>query len=240
QVQTTLGVVAFEGDRGLTGDSLSLNTTKISDPGTPSVNPSDNFFNSSITSGAANVTTKNPNYVNQLGFDADLVSANGVLGNNATSATITLQTSSDQYFPGVVTFATNLYSPNVQATKSVANVTHPGGPDQRSDTLRYTVAFTNSGQDGARDFVATDVIPAGATYVPGSLQVLTGPNAGAKSDASGDDQAEFDSEANKVVFRLGQGATSARGGLVTAAGQGGNSTSFAFGVTPQTTLPARA
>jgi lipoprotein-anchoring transpeptidase ErfK/SrfK len=30
-VQTTLGVVAYEGDRGLTGDSLSLNTTKLSD-----------------------------------------------------------------------------------------------------------------------------------------------------------------------------------------------------------------
>src|SRR5262249_20339331 len=148
-----------------------------------------------------------------------------------TSATITLQTSADQYFPGVVTFATNLYSPQVQATKSVANVTHPGGPDQRGDTLRYTVAFTNNGQDGARDFLATDVIPAGTTYVPGSLRVVTGPNPGAKSDASGDDQAEFDSSSNKVVFRLGQGATAARGGLVTAASDpSANSTSFAYDV----------
>src|SRR5262249_62191096 len=109
----------------------------------------------------------------------------GVLGNNATSATITLQTSSDQYFPGVVTFATNLYSPSVQATKSVANVTHPGGPDQRGDRLRYTVAFTNSGQDGARDFVATDVIPAGTTHGPGPPPGLAGPHPGPKRHAPG-------------------------------------------------------
>src|SRR5262249_24987084 len=69
---------------------------------------------------------------------------------------------------------------------------------------------------------------------------LTGPNPGTKSDASGDDQAEFDSASNKVVFRLGQGATAARGGLVTAAGQGGNSTSFAFDVTVGATLPVGA
>jgi uncharacterized repeat protein (TIGR01451 family) len=228
QVQTTLGVVAYEGDRGLTGDSLALNTTKLSDAS----NPVNNFFNSAISSGGVDVTTKSPSYVNQLGFDAILVNANGVLANNATSAAVNLQTSSDQYFPGVVTFATNLYAPSVQATKSVANVTHPGGPNARGDTLRYTVTFTNSGQDGARDFLATDVIPAGTTYVPGSLRLLTGPNSpAAPTDATGDDVAEFDPVSNKVVFRLGQGANAARGGLLTAAGASGNTTSFSFDVT---------
>ncbi len=234
QVQTTLGVVAYEGDRGLTGDSLSLNTTTLSD----AANPANNFFNSSISSAGVNVTTKNPNYANQLGFDALLVNANGVLPNSATSAAITLQTSSDQYFPGVVTFATNLYAPSVQATKSVANVTHPGGPNERGDTLRYTVGFTNSGQDGARDFLATDVIPGGTTYVPGSLRIVSGPNSPvAPTDASGDDLAEFDGVANKVVFRLGQGATAARGGLLAASGLPGNSTSFSFDVTINGGLP---
>ena len=228
QVQTTLGVVAYEGDRGLTGDSLSLNTTTLSD----AANPSDNFFNSSISTGGVNVTTKNPNYANQLGFDALLVNANGVLPNSATSATISLKTSSDQYFPGAVTFATNLYAPSVQGTKSVANVTHPGGPNARGDTLRYTVTFTNSGQDGARDFLATDVIPAGATYVPNSLRLVSGPGAPASpTDASGDDIAAFNAAENRVVFRLGQGASATRGGSLAATGLPGNSTSFSFDVT---------
>ena len=56
-VRTTLGFVAYEGDAGLTGDSATLNSTKLSDPGSPA----NNFFDSSITNLGANVTTRNPN-----------------------------------------------------------------------------------------------------------------------------------------------------------------------------------
>ena len=55
-VRTTLGFVAYEGDAGLTGDSATLNTTKLSDPGSPA----NNFFDSSITNLGVNVTTRNP------------------------------------------------------------------------------------------------------------------------------------------------------------------------------------
>ena len=44
-VRTTLGFVAYEGDAGLTGDSATLNTTKLSDPGSPA----NNFFDSAIS-----------------------------------------------------------------------------------------------------------------------------------------------------------------------------------------------
>src|SRR5262249_33498115 len=65
-VNASVGVIAYEGDRGLTGDALKLNSTTL----TNSLNPADNFFNSSITSRGAQFTNKTPNYVNQLGFDA--------------------------------------------------------------------------------------------------------------------------------------------------------------------------
>ena len=52
----------------------------------------DNFFNSAISAGGVPVTAKSPNYRNQLGFDAILVNANGILPNGATSANITLKT----------------------------------------------------------------------------------------------------------------------------------------------------
>ena len=227
-VRTTVGVVAYEGDLGTSGDSLALNQTTLSD----AANPANNFFNSSITSGGVPFTVKNPNFVNQLGFDSNMVAANGVLPNGATSATITLKTSSDQYFPGVVTFATDLFAPSVQMTKAVANLTHPGGPNERGDRLRYTVAVTNSGQDGARDLVARDPIPVGATYVPGTLRLVSGPSAPASpTDAVGDDLAEFDAAGQEIVFRLGQGASATAGGLLAASGLPGNSTSFSFDVT---------
>ena len=107
-----------------------------------------------------------------------------------------------------MTFATELYAPDVSLVKSVTNVTHPGGPDQRGDVLRYTVTARNTGLDGADNFVLTDPIPAGATYVPGSLRVAGAP----VTDADGDDTGEFAAGANQVVFRLGTGANATLGG----------------------------
>jgi large repetitive protein len=210
-VRTTLGFVAYEGDAGLTGDSATLNTTKLSDPGSPA----NNFFDSSITNLGANVTTRNPNDSNNWAYDAMLVNANGILPNNATSANIVVTTSGDTYFPAVVTFATDLFAPNITSSKSVANLTHPGGPDRRGDVLRYTVSYTNTGSDAAANFVMRDAIPAGSTYVPGSLRIIAGPQAPASpSDALGDDAAEFNSGTGEVVFRLGAGGNATTGGRI--------------------------
>ena len=203
--------MAYEGDAGLTGDSATLNTTKLSDPGSPA----SNFFDSSITNLGANVTTRNPNDSNNWAYDSMLVNANGILPNNATSANIVVTTSGDTYFPAVVTFATDLFAPNITSSKSVANLTHPGGPDRRGDVLRYTVSYTNTGSDAAANFVMRDAIPAGSTYVPGSLRIIAGPQAPASpSDALGDDAAEFNSGTGEVVFRLGAGGNATTGGRI--------------------------
>ena len=210
-VRTTLGFVAYEGDAGLTGDSATLNTTKLSDPGSPA----SNFFDSSITNLGANVTTRNPNDSNNWAYDSMLVNANGILPNNATSANIVVTTSGDTYFPAVVTFATDLFAPNITSSKSVANLTHPGGPDRRGDVLRYTVSYTNTGSDSAANFSMRDAIPAGSTYFPGSLRIIAGPQAPASpSDALGDDAAEFNSGTGEVVFRLGAGGNATTGGRI--------------------------
>jgi uncharacterized repeat protein (TIGR01451 family) len=210
-VRTTLGFVAYEGDAGLTGDSATLNTTKLSDPGSPA----NNFFDSSITNLGANVSTRNPSDVNNWAYDSMLVNANGILPNNATSANIVVTTSGDTYFPAVVTFATDLFAPNITSSKSVANITHPGGPDRRGDVLRYTVSYTNTGSDAAANFAMRDAIPAGSTYVPGSLRIVAGPQAPASpTDALGDDAAEFNSGTGEVVFRLGAGGNATTGGRI--------------------------
>jgi uncharacterized repeat protein (TIGR01451 family) len=210
-VRTTLGFVAYEGDAGLTGDSASLNGTTLSD----AANPPNNFFNSAISNAGTNVTTKSPNFVNQLGFDAKLVGANGVLPNGATAATVRITTSSDAYFDQVISFATDLFAPNITSSKSVTNVTHPGGPDQRGDVLRYTVSYNNTGSDAATNFVMHDPIPNGSTYVPGSLRITAGPQAPTSpTDALGDDSGEFNAGAGEVTFRLGAGGNATTGGTI--------------------------
>ena len=227
-VRTTLGFVAYEGDEGLTGDSATLNTTKLSDPGSPA----NNFFDGSITNLGTNVTTRNPNDSNNFAYDSMLVNANGILGHSVNSANIVVTTSGDTYFPAVVTFATDLFAPNITSTKSVTNMTHPGGPDQRGDDLRYTVSYTNTGSDAASNFVMRDAIPAGTTYVPGSLRITAGPQAPASpTDALGDDAAEFNSGSGEVVFRLGAGGNATTGGTIAASGDPGSTVTATFDVT---------
>ena len=209
-VRTTLGFITYEGDLGIEGDSASLNGTPLTD----AQNPQTNFFNSSISNDGSRVSGKGPDYRNQLGIDADLFNADGILANNATSANIQVTTSGDVYLPGVLTFATELFAPKIDQAKSVTDVN--GGQVEEGDVLEYRISGTNSGQDGAVGFTLRDPIPANATYVPGSLRVVAGAGAatGTRTDAAGDDNGEFDSAGNRVVARLGTGANATAGGRI--------------------------
>jgi uncharacterized repeat protein (TIGR01451 family) len=218
-VNVKVGVAAYEGDLAITGDSMAINGKLLSD----GLNPANNFFDSVISHQGVLETAKSPNYVNQLGFDAKFVNAPaGAIPNSATSATITFSTSGDGYFPGVFTTSIDLFAPNLVANKTVTDLN--GGNDLPGDTLQYTVTVTNTGQDPAGNVVLTDPIPANTTYVPGSMQILTGANAGAKTDAAGDDQATFNAANNDLIFDLGTGSTATTGGTLAI----GASTSISF------------
>jgi uncharacterized repeat protein (TIGR01451 family) len=224
-VRTKLGFVAYEGDLGISGDSASLNGSPLTDP----VNAANNFFNSVISVDGRYRTEKNPDYVNQLGFDAKVIGINGILANGATSANIALKTTGDQYLPHAITFATDLYAPVIHATKTVANLTHPGGPTRPGDTLRYSVTYANDGLEAAKGFVAEDALPAGTTYLAGSLRIPGAPaGAGSPSDLVGDDLGEYDAAARSVRFFLGAGASPGSGGTVSAAGQSGSTVQVSF------------
>ena len=93
-VTAEVGVVAYEGDRGgSSGDRLSLARKNLAD----AVNPANNVFNSTIAVDGAGVATKTPNFDNQLGFDSDLIQANGYLGNDVTETTLEESTTLEQY-----------------------------------------------------------------------------------------------------------------------------------------------
>jgi len=235
-VNATLGFIAYEGDLGYKGDQVffdgGLGPVRLSNP----ANPANNFFNSTISNLGSLVSTKDPNDVNQLGFDADLVAANGVIANSATSATIRLTTSDETYYPGVVTSAIELFAPEVEVVKTVLDVN--GGDVEAGDVLRYTVTVSNAADalDAAVNVLLTDVIPAFTTYRPGSLVVSAGPNAGPKTDAADGDQGEFLGGSAAVRFQLGSGA----GGAGTSGGRlaPGESTTITFEVVVNAGIPA--
>lgn len=212
-VNAQIGAVAFEGDGSFTGDQLILNGTPLSDD----QNPSNNFFNSSISRLGSRFTQKTPNFINQMAVDIDLVDATGRISNGATSATLKFTSTQDNYFPAVLTYAVDVYLPDLKTTFTKTVTDLNGGQVLVGDILEYTVSFQNTGLDGAIRVLLTDPIPPGTQYVPGSLQVVqnaAGAPTGTFTDALGDDIAEYDATNNRVVFRLGTGATATQGGLI--------------------------
>ena len=229
-VRTRVGVVAGDGDLGSKGDQFELNAASLTDALTPANNP----MNSTISRLGVHVTAKNPNYVNQLGLDVDLINADGMVPNGATSASLTLKSGGDGYYPAVVTFATDLYMPVMSGNafqKTVADLN--GGAVQPGDVLEYTIYAQNRGGDAANAIVARDTLPANTTFVPGSIVVVTGANAGAKTDAAGDDQADYASGPRSVTVRLGTGANAGSGGSMVP----GVASTVRFRVTVNTPSP---
>lgn len=104
-----------------------------------------------------------------------------------------------------------------------------------NDEFQVFVQVTNNGtaQSG---LVLTDVLPSGFDYIPGTLQVVSGPNAGAQSDTVGIDEASYNSNTHTITFELGSGATPEAGGSLAD----GASTSVAFFVRADPSLVSGA
>lgn len=201
-VRTALGVVAYEGDLGITGDQFSLDGKALGN----AVRPTNNFFNSTVTTPTNIIQSKEPNYRNQLGFDTGLVDATGRIANNATSATFRASSTGDQYYPAALTFSTELFSPRFDAAKSVVDIN--GDAVRPGDLLEYTLSLKNDvsvdNGDASTDTIITDALPSGATYVAGSLVID-----GVSVSDSGSVATISDGQ---LVIRVGDGATATAGG----------------------------
>ncbi len=175
-VNARIGLVAYEGDRGSTGDRAILRDASNPDGtllSTP-LSPGTNFFNGTNDDNGQVVTARTPADVNMLGFDIKNFDGPGILGNGSTSARIDLASTSERYFPGVVTTAIDVFAPDFSpSTKTVTNLTG-GTPAAVGDRLRYAVTFVNGGQDPAVNTSVVDRLPPGTAYVPGSLSVPAG------------------------------------------------------------------
>ncbi|MEO8147776.1 MAG: cadherin-like domain-containing protein, partial [Bacteroidia bacterium] len=232
-VNFELGNFTYDGDRGLLNDSMlfkgqggnyvSVNNVK---------NPIDNVFNSSITIADTNVTTRNPVYLNTLGIDADIFipdnSTKNFLNNNVTSANIKLTTGGETFLTQVVTTAIDVYEPAFTVITAATDLN--GGLLLPGDVILYSTLMTNGGSDTSVLNVFRDTIPFNTVFLPGSIEITSGPNAGAKTDAYGDDQADFDTITQTVIVRVGKNANAVNGGKLPNTPATANYTSVDFKV----------
>lgn len=168
-VRTAVGAVAWEGDVNLKGDQLLLNGRQLSN----NANPADNAFNSTVSTFGEYVNSRTPAYTNLMGVDADLFGADATyLPNGSTSATVEVKTNSDRILLSALTFATELYAPNLETRKTVEDLN--GGEVEAGDRLRYTITTTNSGADAALRVTLDDPLPPHTRYVAGSATAGNG------------------------------------------------------------------
>ena len=217
-VTSKLGIVGYDGDRGSTEGAAGLQfgpTAATLSPVFNGLNPQTDVFNSTISTLGVNNADRNPNYLNTLGYDADIFTPNTQLPNGATTAVIRVSSSNETIDLGVVTLSTNIFVPNIKdnLTKSVVDVN--GGLVVPGDVLEYTINFANTGNDPATRTVVVDAIPPNTTYLPNSISLVSVSGslpAGSRTDVAGDDSAEFDAAGNRIVARVGRSATAVVGG----------------------------
>ena len=212
-----MGMVSWEGDANFKQDFLKINDNAFFN----GINPIDNPFNGTISDFGTHVTTKNPNYTNQMGIDIDqfyVGTGYGILP-NATSVKLEFGTELDQYFPGVFTFVIKVKEPTMSLTKTVADA-NGNNKAEAGETLTYTLKGKNTGGANANNVLLVDTLPSNITFVPGSLKVIYSPGitAGIYTDMSNDDIAEYivNGQNKTVRFRLGTGANAITGGIITA------------------------
>lgn len=173
QVNAKIGVGALEGDNQLNGDNFQIKSNSLTAFTTiwDDINPVGNFFNATISNNDAHVLDRNPKSKNTMGFDIDNVivknDKNAVIPNNETGATLKLTTSDDGYGAFVTTFAVDIIEPKIVLTKVVKALRADGvteydasaAPVSLGQELRYEIGFRNQGNDNAKNFTITDVLP---------------------------------------------------------------------------------
>ncbi|QXV56260.1 DUF11 domain-containing protein [Amycolatopsis sp. TNS106] len=188
QPNVELGIVAGDGDAPITGDYLqvgpdasSLQTIAMPAPGGVVTN---NAFSSRIdrvtaTGSGTNVTSRDPNPVNNVGYDSRSIDITGKVPAGTTALQVKIGTVGDALYPQTIWLVTDALEPDLQITKAndpVGNTDdNPPGYVTKGSEITYSFDVANRHADGsvtdldtATNVVLTDTLPDGVTFVAGS------------------------------------------------------------------------
>ncbi|MBW4083828.1 DUF11 domain-containing protein [Paenibacillus sp. S150] len=172
---------AQEGDANRSGDQALFGPTSSAQAALSGPNNfATNFFASQInndagalntngTFGTRNQTNGSPGTnisAGRQGWDITNVDVSARLVNNQSSAILTLTTSGDAYVVNGNALQIDINAPKISLTKG-SNV----AGTIVGDTVTYTVTVSNTGTANATGAVLSDALPAGLTFVAGSVAV---------------------------------------------------------------------
>lgn len=176
-VNVKMGMMAGEGDRGISGDVFDIRNAannswiRLSHSG----NATDNFFNSSVNTGG-NVRT--PAYTNNYGLDISMFnlsnSTKNIITNNQTSTRFRFGTSQDTYVIYSIVFAVDAYVPDVVAENITAVTTPASGTTVNpGDQLEFNLNLYNKGTEAVNNLKIEIPIPFNLHYDSSTITVGT-------------------------------------------------------------------
>ncbi|MEN8186658.1 MAG: T9SS type B sorting domain-containing protein [Bacteroidota bacterium] len=187
-VEGRVGVAALEGDLSWFGDQLlfkadaNASFTALYD----AENDENNFFNSKVTKDGVQVSDRNLNSTNTLGWDqkliniTDLNSGNNLIGNGETGATVrvTNDVGGDWIYTFLNTFSINIIEPNLQVLTRVEDtsgneITYQS-PVSLGATVWYDIQFQNIGTDNAQNTYIENTLPINVTLDESSITLPSG------------------------------------------------------------------
>ncbi|MCX6306349.1 MAG: Ig-like domain-containing protein [Bacteroidetes bacterium] len=162
---------SLEGDWDLTGDYCQIQKVDGSWlTMSSSLRQTNNFFHSIIGVDGSQFLSRNPASRNTLGFDADKFpipnAGNTVIGNNQTSATIRMGTNQEIYGLFLIGLAVDVWYPSILTLYTIpAMAGGSGGSVNAGDTVTFSFATQNLGNDGAVGLVQSTLIPPGLDFL---------------------------------------------------------------------------
>jgi len=209
-VEGTLAIAGFAGDHKVTGDQVLLGDIPIGD----ALNPIDDFFNGTRSwfgfpmSVVGDLPRLSGHPASMSGLDLDVIDISGLIDPIQTFLPMTVTTESDAIILATTVVSTTTAAPLLEIIELVEDLNT--GAFVPGDVVEITLTVTNVGTDVAVDVVLVDELPFGLTFVPGTLEIVDGPNAAVLSDVEGDDHGEHDD--GVIVVRLGTGGDAFAGG----------------------------
>lgn len=191
-VNLKLGVMAGEGDRGVTGDFLEIRNALDTEwvRLSHALNSTNNFFNSSIYTPVRNslgglvANPRNPDILNNTGIDIAMWDVpnpgNSIISNGQTSTTFRYGTNRDVYNIYAIAFAVDSYVPEIQGFNEI--VTIGGENASENPTVRpgeeigYSLEIRNLGTEGIEDGKVIIPLPFTTTFVSADFEVYFTPN----------------------------------------------------------------
>lgn len=213
-VNMKLGVMAAEGDVGLTGDYLAVQKLN-KDPNTYDAanyltlnhagNATNNFFNSSIFPIPA-AGKSDPILKNNTGVDFSMFTipntGNLVIGNNQTSTTFRFGSSGDIFTIFGFAMSVDAYIPEPQGlivVNKIGGVT-PATPLTAlpGDEIEYKIDIKNRGSEPTKNTIITVPVPVSALYGVGSITTSNIHPSFTPANAP-----YYDSGSNSVIWNVG-------------------------------------